>query len=95
MSKIFREQPKLTPADKNRLAAVGFLDGWNKLVKTLKTEEPNEDDLKRLVLMELESPAPRRPILEKLIVQIQKRERHEVITAIRKAYPAASALAGF
>jgi hypothetical protein len=87
MSKIFREQPKLTTADKDRLNKDGYLDGWNKLVKTLKDKKPSEDDLKRLLLMELESPAPRRPLLEKLIVQIQKRERHEVSVAIKAAYP--------
>jgi len=87
MSKIFREQPKLTAADKDRLNKDGYLDGWNKLVKTLKDKKPSEDDLKRLLLMELESPAPRRPLLEKLIVQIQKRERHEVSVAIKSAYP--------
>ena len=87
MSKIFREQPKLTNADKDRLTKDGYLDGWNKLVKTLKEKKPSEDDLKRLVLMELESATPRRPILEKLIVQIQKRERHEIADAIKAAYP--------
>jgi hypothetical protein len=85
--KIFREQPKLTAADKTRLAAIGFLDGWNKLVKTLKDKQPTEDDLKRLVLMELESELPRRPILEKLIVQIQKRERVEINAAIKAVRP--------
>ena len=85
--KIFREQPKLTTTDRDRLNKGGYLNGWNKLVKTLKDEKPSEDDLKRLVIMELESPTPRRPILEKLVVQIQKCERHEIAKAIKVAYP--------
>jgi len=84
---IFRKPVSLTKTDIERLTAAGYLDGWNKLVKLLHESKPSENDLKRLVMMELESESTRRPILEKLIVQIQKRERDEIRRAIRTIRP--------
>jgi len=88
--KIFRKPVSLNKTDRERLTAAGYLDGWNKLVKLLRKDKPVEDDLKRLVLMELESETPRRPIIEKLIVQIQKRERGEIRKAIKVVCPSLS-----
>lgn len=85
--KIFRNQPALTTKDRERLNKAGYLDGWNKLVRLLKDNPPNEADLKRLVVLELESGSPRKQILEKLIVQVQKIERGEINQAIRAACP--------
>lgn len=85
--KIFRQQPNLTAKDKTRLTEAGYLDGWNKLVRLLKEQKPDEDDLKRLVLMELEGGNARKQILEKLIVQIQKIERQEINRAMKAVCP--------
>jgi hypothetical protein len=84
---IFKEQPEISKNDRERLEDIGYLDGWNKLVSTLREHKPSEDDLKRLVILELESDAPRRQILEKLIVKVQKHERGSINQAIRKHRP--------
>jgi hypothetical protein len=92
MKKIFPTQPTVPQKDRERLLSAGYLDGWNKLVRALKVNKPNKDDLKRLVLLELESPEPRLPILEKLIVQVQRCERREINRAIKTNHPGLSKL---
>lgn len=82
--KIFPKNPTFNKSDRERLSKANYLGGWNRLVKMLNENKPSQDDLKRLVFMELETPQPRRPILEKLIVRIQKGERGEIRAAIRK-----------
>jgi hypothetical protein len=92
MPTLFPKQPTLTKKDETRLREDGYLDGWNKLNRILKEKKPGADDLKRLTLMEVESEAPRLPILEKLIVQVQKHERRDIFKRIRAHRPDLSKL---
>lgn len=82
---IFPKNPKLTDKDRARLTEAGYLQSWNKFVKRINDAKGMpQDDLKRLVYLELEQKAPRKAILEKLIVRIQKNERAEIYAAIRE-----------
>lgn len=85
--KIFKEQPEITKEDKKRFLEIGYLDGWNKLVVALKEHPPTEDDLKKLILLELKSEIVRIAILEKLIVRLQKCERAAINKAILQHNP--------
>lgn len=79
-TKIFPTQPTINVKDRERIAATGILDSWNKCVQGLNKHNPDADDLKRMVLIELERiGGPRRDILEKLIVRVQKAEREEIL----------------
>ena len=79
-TKIFTTQPTINPKDRKRIAATGILDSWNKCVQGLNKHNPDADDLKRMVLIELERiGGPRRDILEKLIVRVQKAEREDIL----------------
>ncbi len=82
--KLFPKTPSLTNKDRDRLNKAGYLQSWNKFVAKINEAEPTEDDLKRLVVLELEREAPRAAILEKLVVRIQKKERETIFTKIRE-----------
>jgi hypothetical protein len=82
--KLFPKTPALTAKDRERLDAAGYLQSWNKFVAKINEAEPLEDDLKRLVVLELEREAPRAAILEKLVVRIQKKERETIFARIRE-----------
>ena len=82
--KLFPQSPVLTEEDKQRLSKLGYLRSWNQLNATLKKEEPSITDLKKLIVMEVSSKSPRRPILEKLLVRLQKREREDIYEIIRE-----------
>lgn len=82
--KIFPKNPKLTDKDRARLDQEGYLQSWNKFVARINNVDLSQEDLKRLVFMELEQEAPRKAILEKLIVRIQKKEREDIFALIRK-----------
>jgi len=81
--KIFPKTPKLSDKDRSRLSNAGFLQSWNKFVTKINNAGLSQDDLKRLVYLELEQKAPRRAIVEKLIVRIQKKEREEIFAGIK------------
>lgn len=83
--KIFRQQPKLTDRDRERLLSAGYIQNWNKLVQLLREKPPSKDDLKRLVILENEKESPRQAIVEKLVIQIQKAERREINRALRES----------
>tara|TARA_R110002020_G_scaffold472424_1_gene700420 strand:+ start:14163 stop:14447 length:285 start_codon:yes stop_codon:yes gene_type:complete len=82
--KIFPKNPKLTDKDRARLDGEGYLQSWNKFVARINNVDLSQDDLKRLVFMELEQEAPRKAILAKLLVRIQKNEREDIFALIRK-----------
>ena len=85
-SKIFPTPPTIDAKDRERIAVTGILDSWNKCVKGLNEHAPSEDDLKRMVLIELErTGGPRRDILEKLVVRVQKAEREAILHNISLA----------
>lgn len=50
----------------------------------LAKNKPCAKDLKMLVVLEIESRCPRPPIIEKLLVRVQKREREEIKEAIEE-----------
>lgn len=81
--KIFPQQPKLLAATRTRLTEAGFLNSWNGLTKALQEHNPDETDLKCLILMELETPEPREPIVDRLLGKLQKEERKTLVKAIR------------
>ena len=82
--KIFPKTPKLSDKDRTRLNEEGYLQSWNKFVERINNVDLSQDDLKRLTILELEQEAPRKPILEKLIVRLQKKEKEEIFALIRK-----------
>lgn len=82
--KLFPKNPKLTDKDRARLESEGYLQSWNKFVARINNVDLSQDDLKRLVYMELENDAPRKAILAKLLVRIQKNEREDIFSFIRK-----------
>ena len=45
------------------------------------------ETFKKLILIELDREAPRREIVVKLVVQLQKKEREELFTRIQTARP--------
>ena len=71
---IFREQPKLDPQDWLRL--VPNLVNWNHLNEILLLGQLSEDDLKKLVLIELKL-KHRKDIINKLIGRIMTIQREE------------------
>lgn len=75
---IFPITPKLEQGDTKRLEKLGYLRSWNCLNAALKKHNPGVDDLKKLLDMEVGSTNPRAPIVEKLLVRVQKREREEI-----------------
>lgn len=85
MSKIFPKQPKLTKADREGLKSKGYLNSWNGLTKALEKDPLGEDDLKKLVLIELESPTPRFEIVNRIVGKLQRVERAAINEAIVKA----------
>jgi hypothetical protein len=48
----------------------------------LAKHKPCAEDLKKLILMETTGRTPRAPILDKLIIRLQKRERESLKEAI-------------
>ena len=81
--KLFPQSPVLTEEDKQRLTSQKFLRSWNCLNAALKEHSPDVGDLKKLIAMEVGSRSPRRPIVEKLIVRLQKREREDIYNNIK------------
>ena len=75
---IFPDTPKITEVDKERIAKVGYLRSWNCLNAALSAHNPSADELKKLIILEVTSMRPRQPILQKLIVRLQKRERDTI-----------------
>jgi len=83
--KIFPKNPTLSDKDRARLNQEGYLQSWNKFVARINNVDLSQDDLKRLVFLELEQDAPRKAILAKLVVRIQKKEREAIIDLIRRS----------
>lgn len=84
-SKIFPATPILKDEDKDRLTEGAYLRSWNWLNRKLIETDPGEEDLKKLILMELEKSHPRPPIVLKLIVRLQKKEREAIMSNIMKS----------
>ena len=80
---IFPKTPAVSTADRKRLTDLGYLSCWNSMNKALTKNQPDASDLKKLALLELERKTPRRPMVEKFVVRMQKREREEIFNNIR------------
>lgn len=70
--KIFDKQPSVTKKDIERLEHC--LYNWNRLHEILLTSDTSDDDLKRLLLIELTHKS-REPIIQKLVGKITTRFR--------------------
>ena len=80
MENIFEKQPVLWPEDQERLSP--FLTGWNRFYEATRDENFSEDDLKKMVIIEVKNPVPRKDIIKRLIALIQKQEREEIEKAM-------------
>jgi len=81
---IFPKTPEVSAEDAQRLEGLGYLRSWNCLNAALAKNNPCAEDLKMLVILEITSRVPRQPIIEKLLVRVQKREREEIKGAIEE-----------
>jgi hypothetical protein len=72
---------KITQADEARLTP--HLAGWNKFMASLGRGLLLKTDMEKMILIENKSINPRVPILLKLIVRIQKREREDLIAKLK------------
>ena len=80
---IFPKTPSVSVGDRTRLEKLGYLSCWNSMNKALTKNNPDATDLKKLAMLELERTAPRRPMVEKFVVRMQKREREDIFNNIR------------
>jgi hypothetical protein len=79
---IFPDQPEVSTEDTKRLLDLGYLRSWNCLNAALTKNNPCAEDLKKLVQIEVWSANPREPIVQKLIIRVQKREREDILVNI-------------
>lgn len=79
---IFPDITSVPAEDSQRLLDAGYLRSWNCLNAALTKLTPEAEDLKYLIILECSGKAPRKPILEKLIVRLQKREREALMVVI-------------
>lgn len=74
---IFPIQPELRDTDRRKLAF-----GNDHLLRAWLKTPGKPDDLKRAILVELERPAPRQPVMHRLLNALQRAERNEIGRAI-------------
>lgn len=80
--KLFDPQPRITIADRKRLEPV--LTGWNRVMNWLKTCPTNDDDLMKLIIIEVER-KKRKPIIQRLVGRLLSNRRKALMSAIDNA----------
>lgn len=79
---LFPEQPTISERDAKRLQP--HLSGWNRLSEMLVLDTITLDDLKRLVVLEARSDAPRKAVVRKLVARVLSRERSRIMAEVFK-----------
>jgi len=85
--KPFPETPEVTQEDRLRLKSAGYLNCWNAMNSALSSKPPSAEDLKKLILIELERKRPRSPMINKFIIRLQKAERVIIMGKIIESNP--------
>lgn len=77
--KLFPDQPRVTKADRRRLAP--HLSGWNRVTDLLLLGTVSTEDLMRLVVIESEG-RKRKPILKRLLGRLYTEQQKAILEKI-------------